>query len=294
MRYSILDLLAAKRPILFDGGLGTEIIRRCPPPEHGSEVLNLEAPSVLREIHADYFAAGSDVVSTNSFGGSRIKLSGFGLGEKAAELNLAAAKLAVAVRPEGKLVAGSIGPTGAFLEPLGEYTEEMFTAAFLEQALALAEGGVDLFVLETQYDVREALCALKAARKAAPGLPVIVTMTFKRTPRGYYTFMGEEAAACVKALEAAGVDGLGANCTLVGKDMADLVGLVRPLTKLPLLFQPNAGQPVVGADGKAGYDGDADCFAEGLKAMVSAGADMVGGCCGTGPEHIRAARRLLG
>lgn len=293
MKRSILERIAENRTVLFDGALGTEIMRRGSPSEHGSEIINVEDPGLLKSIHADYFAAGCDVATTNSFGANRIKLAGFGLGERAGELNLAAARLASEIRPEGRFIAGSMGPTGAFLEPLGDYSEDDFISAYREQALALAEGGVDLFLLETQYDLREAICGLKAVERAAPGMPVVVTMTFKKTPKGYFTFMGMEATACVRALQEAGAAAVGANCTLIGRDMVDLVKTIRPATSLPLLFQPNAGQPVLGSDGRAGYDGDTEGFAASLKLMVEAGAEMVGGCCGTDPGYILAARRVL-
>ena len=194
-----------------------------------------------------YFEAGADVVSTNSFGGSRIKLAAHGLESRAAELNAAAARIAREAAPAGRFVAGSIGPTGKFLAPQGEFTEAEFEEAFAEQAEALARGGVDLFIIETQYDLREALAALRAARTAAPSLPVFVTLTFNVYPRGYFTLMGNSVPAAVEALEKEGASAVGANCTLDSRDMVGLVRAFRQATRLPVVAQANAGKPALEA-----------------------------------------------
>lgn len=166
MNRTIFDLLK-ERTVLFDGGLGTELMRHGLPLGTCPETWNVERPDVVQGVHASYFEAGSDVVSTNSFGGNRIKLAAHGLENRARELNLAAARVARRAAPAGKFVAGSMGPTGKFLQPQGEFTEAEFEEAYGEQAGALAEGGVDLLIIETQYDLKEALAALKGARRAA-------------------------------------------------------------------------------------------------------------------------------
>lgn len=292
MSGNILDMAAVGRTVLFDGALGTEIMRRGGSLERGAEILNIERPELIEAIHADYFAAGSDVVTTNSFGANRIKLAGYGLADRVRELNMAAVERAASRRPPGRSLAGSIGPTGGMLQPLGEYGEADLEESFREQAAALAEGGADLIIIETQFDLREALCALRAAGRAC-GLPVVVTMTYKRTPRGFFTVMGDDQARCNRALEKAGAAAVGANCTLTGPDMVELVKAARPTTDLPMIFQPNAGQPRMTADGRAEYDGDPAAFARDLVRMAESGASMVGGCCGTGPDDIRAARERL-
>jgi 5-methyltetrahydrofolate--homocysteine methyltransferase len=289
---SILDL-AARRPVLLDGALGTELMKRglargaCP------ELLNVENPEAVRDVHRDYYDAGSDAVSTNSFGGSPLKLAAYGLSDRCRELNLAASRLAGDVRPEGRFIAGSLGPTGGFLRPQGEHTESEFESQFAVQAEALAEGGADFLILETMFDLREALCALRGSRKAA-GLAVFITMTFNRTPRGFFTMMGDSMAKCVSAFEAEGVPAFGANCTLSSGDMADLAAELRKLTRKPLILQANAGKPEISAGDTVVYSQSLDDFVRDVPRMAAGGAALVGGCCGTSPDHIRRMAAVLG
>jgi 5-methyltetrahydrofolate--homocysteine methyltransferase len=278
--------LLRERVVLFDGGMGTELLREGLPQGTCPELWNVDRPEVVREIHRRYFEAGSDVVSTNSFGGSAIKLAGHGLEDRCRELNLAAARNAAAVKPEGKFVAGSIGPSGKFLKPTGDLEEEDLVRAFVVQAEALTEGGVDFLLVETMYDLREALSALRGARSAS-SLPVFVTMTFGPTPRGYFTIMGNSVRQCVQELEKHQVPVVGANCTL---DSAAMVGLVKELrkeTSLPLLIQANAGQPRVSLDGKVVYSQDMEDYVRHVPLLIAGGANLIGGCCGTNPEYIR-------
>lgn len=286
MTRTLMDLIA-ERPVLLDGGMGTELIRRGLPQGTCPEAWNTERPEAVRAVHESYFEAGADAVSTNSFGGNRIKLGAHGLGARAAELNAAAARLAREAAPQGRFVAGSMGPTGKFLRPQGECTEEEFLEAYAEQAEALSRGGADLLIVETQYDLKEALTALKASRTAAPGLPVFVTLTFNLTPRGYFTLMGNTVAAAVEALEAGGASAVGANCTLDSRDMVGLARAFRQATRLPVVVQANAGSPVLAADGGVSYAQGLEEYVGFVPALLEAGANVVGGCCGTGPAHIR-------
>jgi 5-methyltetrahydrofolate--homocysteine methyltransferase len=284
--------LLRKRTILLDGGLGTELIRKGLPQGACPELWNLEKPEVLKEIHSSYFDAGSDAVSTNSFGGNRIKLSSHKLEERCFELNFVAARLAVEARPEGRFVAGSMGPTGKFLKPQGEYEERDFEEAFAIQAEGLTEGGVDFLLIETMYDLREALCALKGARSVSP-LPVFVTMTFNRSPRGFFTLMGNSVRQCLRELEENGAVVLGANCTLNSADMADLVRDMRREISLPLLAQPNAGQPLLSEGDKVTYSQDVDDYVRHMPLIIAYGANIIGGCCGTNPDYIRRMAELI-
>jgi 5-methyltetrahydrofolate--homocysteine methyltransferase len=286
MSRSILDLIR-QRTVLLDGAMGTELMARGLPQGTCPESWNVEKPAVVEEIHRRYFAAGSDVVSTNSFGGSRIKLAGHGLEGRTVELNLAAARLARTVTPAGRYVAGSIGPTGKFLKPQGEFAEGEFEAVFAEQARALADGGADVLLIETQYDLREALCALRGARRDSP-LPVFVTMTFNAVPRGYFTLMGDTVARCMQGLEKEGARAVGANCTLNSEQMTGLVKAMRQETRLPLIAQANAGQPVLGSDGRVSYSQGLEDYVRFIPDLIRAGANIVGGCCGTSPAYIRA------
>jgi 5-methyltetrahydrofolate--homocysteine methyltransferase len=291
MSHAILEL-ATKRTVLFDGAMGTELMSRglargaCP------ELWNVERPEVVAAVHADYFAAGSDVVSTNTFGGSRVKLAGHGLEARTYELNLAAARLARAAAPPGKYVAGSMGPTGKFLKPQGEFTEEEFEDSFAEQARGLADGGADILLLETHYDLREAVAALRGARRVTE-VPVFVTMTFNTHPRGFFTLMGDGVAKCAAELGAGGAEAVGANCTLNSEQMVGAVRALRQVTRLPLVAQANAGQPVLDADGGVTYSQSLEDYVRHVPALVEAGARFVGGCCGTGPAFIRAMAQFI-
>ena len=291
MGSGLLDL-ARQRTVLLDGALGTELMARGLPQGACPETWNAERPSEVEDIHRSYFEAGSDVVSTNSFGGSRTKLAAHGLEARTRELNVAAARLARAAAPAGKFVAGSIGPTGKFLKPQGAFTEDEFETVFAEQAAALAEGGADVLLIETQYDLREALCALRGARRASQ-LPVFVTLTFNALPRGYFTLMGDPVARSLRELEKAGARAVGANCSLNSEQMAGLVKVMRRETALPLIAQANAGQPVVQAGGRVAYSQGLEDYVRFVPDIIAGGADLVGGCCGTNPAFIKAMASIL-
>ena len=285
MTRTILDLVK-ERVVLLDGGMGTELIKNGFPQGECPESWNVEKPDIVKKIHLSYYDAGSDVVLTNSFGGNKIKLASHGLEDKCHELNYAAAQLVSDVKPEGKFVAGSMGPTGKFLKPHGEYTEEEFEEAYAAQAKALTEGGVDFLLIETQYDLKEALCALRGVRESS-NLPVFVTMTFNRNPRGYFTIMGNSVAQCVEELESQEVPAIGTNCTLNSADMVDLLKIMRDATPLPLIAQANAGQPSLSSDGKVTYSQEVEDYVKYIPQMIKNGANIIGGCCGTDPGYIK-------
>lgn len=291
MPESILEIIG-KRTVLLDGGMGTELMKhgfaqgQCP------EKWNIDKPEVIRSIHRDYFEAGSDVVLTNSFGGSRIKLASYGLGDQCYELNRQAGLLAVSIKPEGKYVAGSLGPTGKFLKPQGESTPEEFEDAYGIQAKGLSDGGVDFLLIETQYDLNEALCALRSARKNC-SLPIFVTMTFEKFPRGFFTIMGNSVAFCVETLAEEGVPVVGANCTVDSADMADIIETMRGLTPLPLIAQANAGKATLNSQGEVEYSQGLEDYVRFIPQIIDNGANLIGGCCGTGPDYIRRMAEII-
>jgi len=291
MTVSFLELVK-NRVVLLDGGMGTELIRHGFPPGECPESWNIEKSEIVKKIHKSYYDSGSDVVLTNSFGGSKIKLASHCLEEKCYELNYDAASLANEVKPSGKFVAGSMGPTGKFLKPQGEFTEGEFEDAYAIQAKALTEGRVDFLLIETQYDLKEALCALRAARRSS-NLPVFVTMTFNRNPRGFFTFMGNSASQCIEELEAKDVPAVGTNCTLDSKDMVDLIKIMRDTTALPLIAQANAGQPVLLSDGSVTYSQNVDDYVSFIPQMIKNGANIIGGCCGTNPDYIKRMAQII-
>jgi 5-methyltetrahydrofolate--homocysteine methyltransferase len=291
MNSSIFELMK-KRTVLLDGGMGTELMKRGFPQGACPELWNVENPEVVKKIHQSYYAAGSDVVLTNSFGGNKIKLSAHGLGKRCFELNEAAARIANEVKPAGRFLAGSMGPTGKFLKPQGEFTGQEFEDAYAEQAKGLAAGKVDFLLIETQYDLREALCALRGARTACD-LPVFVTMTFNRTPRGFFTLMGNSVSQCLKELETNRVPVLGSNCTLNSEEMTDLVKIMRELTPLPIIAQANAGKPSLSTGGEVTYSQGLEDYVRFIPQMIKNGASLVGGCCGTNPDYIRRMAEII-
>lgn len=287
----LLDLIRS-RTVLFDGAVGTELIARGLGQGVPPELWNADNPDVVRAVHTAYFEAGADVVTTNSFGGTPLRLAVHGLENRAFALNRAAARLAREAAPPGRYVAGSLGPTGKFLEPHGPATEPELAASYAEQARALVEGGVDVLIIETQYDLREALAALRGVQLVS-SLPVFVTMTFSAKPRGYFTLMGDSAAKAAAALEGAGAAAVGANCTLTSEQMVGCVRALRPATGLPIIAQANAGQPVPRPDGSVGYAQSLDDYVRHVPAIIEAGAGIVGGCCGTNPATIQAMASVL-
>ncbi|MFC2164490.1 homocysteine S-methyltransferase family protein [Acidobacteriota bacterium] len=291
MSEAIFDAIQ-KGVVLLDGGFGTELIARGFPQGACPETWNVERPEVVQEIHKNYFDAGSDAVLTNSFGGSKIKLADYAVGEKCYELNKAAATIANQVKPEGKFVGGSMGPTGKFLKPTGEFEEEQFVEAYAEQARGLNDGGVDFLLIETQYDLKEALCALKGSRNVSDK-PIFVTMTFNLGPKGFFTIMGNSPAQFIQEMEKEGVPVVGSNCTLDSGQMVDLIKIMREETSLPIIAQANAGKPEVSGEGEVSYAQGLDDYLQYMPKMAENGANIIGGCCGTNPEYIQRMAQVL-
>ncbi|RKY86884.1 hypothetical protein DRQ09_05435 [candidate division KSB1 bacterium] len=284
MKKSVLERID-ERVFLLDGAMGT-LIMSAGIGDEAPESWNLTRPETISGFHKQYFEAGADAVLTNTFGANRIKLSGKGLEKKVFEINLQAVKNAKSVCPEEKYVAGDIGPTGKFLKPVGEYSENEFIEVFEEQADALLKGGVDFFIIETMFDKREALCALKAIRKITQDIPVFTSMTFNKGPKGFRTVMGDNIETSFKSFEDEGTSVVGSNCSLGSKDFIPLVREMRKYTKLPLLAEANAGQPVF-EHGKTVYKQSPEEYSKDIPEIISSGAKIVGGCCGTTPEFIK-------
>ena len=289
--HAILEL-AKKKTVIFDGGMGTMLMAAGLKAGESPELWNIEKPSLVTDIHRKYYEAGSDVVHTNTFGGNTIKLAERGLADKMETINVEAARLAREACPAGKFVAGDIGPTGKLLKPLGDLVLEEAEEGFFRQAQALLKGGVDLISIETMFSLEEALAALRAAKRLGDVL-VIAALTFNRTKKGFFTMMGEGVKQAVSAFEAAGADVIASNCSLGSRDMIDLTKELRAATRKPILIQPNAGKPVT-QKGVTFYQQTPAEFAQDGKEIGNFGADMIGGCCGTNPEFIRALAHTLG
>jgi methionine synthase I (cobalamin-dependent) len=271
--------------------MGSMLIDRGLPRGAAPDSWNLQNPDAVREVHEAYALAGSEVLYTNTFGASRLRLSSTGLGDKTEDINRTGAQLALACRTAGSFVAGDIGPTGTFLPPVGAADPSELQDAFAEQASYLADEGVDVLVIETMTDLREALAALRGATSVS-SLPVLACLTFRLTPRGYFTVMGDPAADSLSRLADEGAVAVGANCTLASTEMVGLVTQTAPGLSVPFLAKPNAGQPQLTADGIV-YPEDPDQFARSMHHIADAGAALLGGCCGSTPEHIRVISQLL-
>lgn len=277
-------------PLLLDGGMGSLLIAAGLQKGSAPEAWLFDRPEEVEAAHRAYAEAGSEVLHTDTFGGTPPKLKASGLEGRCAEASRRAVDLARRAASGRALVAGDLGPTGLMRPPVGQASEEDHLAAYAEQAAALADAGADLLSIETQYDLREALAAVRAAR--ATGLPVIASMTFEKKKRGFFTIMGDPLVPSLRALADAGAHAVGLNCSVTSGVMLDMVREAVPALPVPLAAQPNAGQPRVTPDGVA-YDADPEAFARDMLAMARAGARLLGGCCGTDPSFISRARRLL-
>jgi 5-methyltetrahydrofolate--homocysteine methyltransferase len=288
-----MDLSAAlknKDVILLDGAIGTELDKRGLMGRAGN---NLDSPEVVLEIQREYALCGCDALATNTLTMNRIYIETHNVGVSVRDVNRAGAELARQAADKGQYVLGNISSTGQLLEPYGTYKESQFYDAFKEQAEILAESGVDGFIIETMFDLPEAICALRACKDKL-SLPVIVSIAFATEAKGGRTMMGNSAEQCAKSLTDAGADVIGANCGDIDPaQMAVVVSELKSATPLPVLAQPNAGKPKL-VDNETVFDMGPEAFAQGITECLHAGASIVGGCCGTTPEHIRAVAGLLG
>ena len=282
--------------VIGDGAMGTELQRAGLAIGECGDRWNLEQPGRLIAIHAAYIEAGSQVIITNSFGANRWVLGRYGLAERAAAVNRAAAIVARRAAGESVCVLGDVGPCGGFLRPLGDIDAAELEAEFTGQAGALLDGGADGIIIETMSALDEVRAAIRAAG-AAKAPFVVASMAFDRVPNGNIrTMMGVSPEQAAEALADAGADVVGANCGthMTAADFERVVSAFRRTVDRPIMIQSNAGSPEL-VDGRAVYRLSPDAFAEGMEGVAAAGASIVGGCCGTTPAHIAAlARRLKG
>ncbi|HTO23794.1 MAG TPA: homocysteine S-methyltransferase family protein [Spirochaetia bacterium] len=268
--------------LVADGAWGTEFFKRglmqgSPPDE-----WNLAHPEMVRDVTREYVEAGADIVLTNTFGANRFRLEPHGLSRRVQDINAAAVAIAREIAGTRAVVAGDIGPSARFLA-LGEVSAEELYDVFAEQARALA--GVDWIVVESMTDMEEMAVAVRAAVETAR-VPVVASMTYNRTPKGYRTMMGNTVEACVQHAEQAGASVIGANCGSGIEDYVPLAPILRGLTRLPLWVKANAGIPQI-VGGKVAYPLSAEQYASYVPQLVAAGVDVIGGCCGTDPDFIR-------
>jgi len=282
----------SERPLLGDGAMGTMLYARGVPLDACFDVFNVNEPKIVQAIHAEYIQAGADWIETNTFGANRFKLAVHGLSARVREINLRGAKLARDVREtmgRDVFVLGSVGPLGKYLAPLGSIAPEDARAAFLEQAEGLLEGGVDAFVVETFSDLIEMRLAVEAIR-AITDLPIVTQVAFTQD---HVTFFGHTPTEVVRTLRGLPVQVIGANCSVGSSTLFDVLEQMLPEAGgLPIAIQPNAGLPSRVGE-RLIYISSPQYMAEYAARMIGAGARMVGGCCGTNAEHIRAMREVV-
>ncbi|MCI7260815.1 MAG: homocysteine S-methyltransferase family protein [Selenomonas sp.] len=268
---------------IFDGAMGTMLQAGGLKPGACPELMNIEHPDVVKSIHEAYIKAGSTIIETNTFGASTIKLEHYGLADRMTELNTAAVKIAKSAAGERAKVAGSMGPTGRFIQPLGDLDFEAAYQVFYEQAQALAAAGVDYFIIETCIDIQEMRAALLAAKEAAPKIPVICQLSYSEDGR---TVTGTDPQSAAVILAAMGADIIGVNCSLGPEQLVPIVKTLAENCQVPISVQPNAGMPYLD-NGETKFPMGAVEFGTWGRKLVEAGASFLGGCCGTTPEHIK-------
>jgi 5-methyltetrahydrofolate--homocysteine methyltransferase len=278
--------------ILADGAMGTMLFQRglragdCP------ERWSLEEPGILEEISAAYLAAGAEILETNTFGASPMKLAPYHLQDRTEEVNARAVACARKAARDRAYVAASVGPSGRILEPYGDASRDEVAGSYRRQMKVLISEGVDLICIETMTDLAEAVLAVEAARSVSTTLPVCATLTFDPTPRGFFTLMGASIEQAARQLEAAGADVLGSNCGNGIRDMAAIAEEFLKATTLPVLIQSNAGLPEM-KEGAPVFPESPESLARESRRMLTAGVKIIGGCCGTTPLHVAALREVL-
>ena len=296
MNSTPLFIKLSQRPLICDGAMGTQLMARGLASGACGMTWNLDRPGDVGGIHQAYRNAGCDLVTTNSFGGSRFALQPHGLAGRVVELNRAAARVARAADGNSGWVLGDVGPFGDFLEPVGDVSADELRAAFQAQITALLEGGVDAILVETMSDPAEAVVGVEAAKACDKNIPVIVTYSFQETAPGEFrTMMGTTVAEAMQRAIAAGADIVGTNCgtALSLADYLELTGqMVAAAGKTPVIVQPNAGSPHT-ENGNTIYLATPEEMAATAKRLLAAGARIIGGCCGTTPAHLAAMSRAV-
>ncbi len=288
---SLMERLATGRVMVSDGATWTYLQQHGLESWQCAEEFNVTSGDVVRGMASAYFDAGAEMVLTNTFGGNRYSLAKYDLGDRVPELNREAARLAKAQAGPGRYVVGSVGPLGEFPLPLGRVHQDDMRAAYVEQVKALAEAGVDALLFETLRVMQEAVIAIEAAREHTD-LPIMASMVFDRSADGFVTIMGVTPARAMEELQKAGADVVGANCGNGVEDMVAVAREIRSAASAYTIIHSNAGIPSI-KDADIVYPESPEFMAPQFAELARMGVSIVGGCCGTGPEHIRALATAL-
>jgi len=280
-----LERLQSGAVLVLDGATGTNLQRRGLPVGMPSDIWVLDNPEAVTQLHRDFLEAGSDILLTDTFGSSQVHLGHAGLADRFEQSNRRAVDLCrKVVNGTSALVGGSMGPLGEMLQPYGLLEEDKAEQEYAEQARVLTEEGVDLLVIETQFDINEARAAIRGA-KSASNLPIVCSFSYDRGTR---TMMGVKPGQVGKELAEAGVVAIGINCGRSLEDNLTALTELSQATGLPIWFKPNAGMPRTDDQGRLVYDVTPEMMAGQVPVWIAGGARLVGGCCGTSPEHLKA------
>lgn len=288
----LLNRLQSGQVLVGDGAWGTQLMARGLQPGDSPEAINLSDPGTLATIAQLYVDAGADLVTTNTFGGSPLNLARYGLAERTEEISRSAVEALKPVVAGRAYISASVGPTGSMLTPYGDTDPETMSGTFHRQIGALIDGGADVICVETMIDLREAVLAVEAARSLSGAIPIFATMTFDATPRGFFTTMGTTVEQACAGLAEAGADVVGSNCGNGVEKMVEIAREFATHAPVPVIIQSNAGLPEH-RDGELVYPESPEFMAEKAAELIALGVKIIGGCCGTTPDHIRAIRAAV-
>lgn len=291
---AILDRIKQGEILVCDGAMGSLLMDRAKEHLQGTcpEYINLSHPEIIEEIAGLYINAGADIIETNTFGGSPLKLANYSLDDKTEEINKAAIRAAKNASNNEVYICASIGPCGKLLKPFGDTEPKEIYESFYRQIKIIVETGADMIIIETMTDLNEALLAVEATRNISSSIPVIVSMTYEATPKGFFTIMGISIEMASKKIEDSAVDIIGSNC---GNGIENLVLIAKEHkkhSKLPLMIQANAGVPEL-REGIPVYPETPEFMAGKCEELINSGVSIIGGCCGTTPAHINAIRKIV-
>jgi 5-methyltetrahydrofolate--homocysteine methyltransferase len=289
---ALLERIRNGEVLVADGAIGTMLMGRGLKPGEPPEFFNLTRIEVLEEIARLYLDAGADIIQTNTFGASPLKLSLYLLADKTEEINRNAVLAVRMVVKDNAYISASCGPSGKILKPYGDNEPGEVYKSFERQMGALIKAGVDIICVETMIDLNEAILAVRAAKTLSPSIPVIATMTFDLIPKGFYTVMGVSVKDAAVELEKAGADIIGSNCGNGIENMIKIAREFRQHSRRPIIIQSNAGIPETRGE-ETVYPETPEFMAEQAKELLTIGVSIIGGCCGTTPEHIRALRKVV-